>query len=98
MTFEQEFHKQYNKLQGQQMYPDETTSLEQAQVFWQARSMVLRARSEALAIAMLGKTAADSWWQSQNRAFEDQTPDNYWATSPERVYGYLMSHADGGYW
>jgi len=64
---------------------------------WAKRRQVLLARSQALAVALLGKTAAESWWTSANLAFEGYTPREHFETSPERVYNYLMSHADGSY-
>ena len=71
--------------------------LEQAEQHWQKRKQVLLARSEVLVIALLGKTAAESWWTSANLAFKGYTPREHFETNPEQVYSYLMSHADGSY-
>ncbi len=71
--------------------------LEQAEPHWQKRKQVLLARSEALVIALLGKQAAESWWTSANLAFKGYTPREHFETSPEQVYSYLLSHADGSY-
>jgi len=91
-TFEQEFRKQYHKMTY------ETIPLEDAEPHWQQRREILLKRSQALALALLGTTAAESWWTSANLAFEGQTPTQYFEIKPEQVYSYLMSHADGGYW
>jgi hypothetical protein len=55
----------------------------------------LRARSEALAIAMLGKELAVKWWDSSNRKFSGITPNQQWEKDPESVYSYLMISAEG---
>jgi hypothetical protein len=73
----------------------EAVPLEQAQQFWQERNRVLRARSEALVIALVGKNLALDWWASANKAFEGQTPLEQFDRNPERVYSYLMQSADG---
>ena len=75
----------------------EQVPLEQAEAFWAERNRVLRARSQALVIALVGKDMAQQWWTSANKAFEMQTPLEQFERSPERVYGYLMQHAEG-YW
>jgi hypothetical protein len=85
--FEREFNKQY-----------EAVALSQAEPHWAKRREVLLKRSQALALALLGVSAADSWWTSANLAFEGCTPTQYFETNPEQVYSYLMSHAHGGYW
>jgi hypothetical protein len=73
----------------------EAVPLEQAQPFWDERNRVLRARSEALVVALVGKDLAPQWWTSANRAFEMQTPTEQFDRNAERVYGYLMQHAQG---
>jgi hypothetical protein len=93
-TFEQEFSKQYQKMTSQY----ESIPITQAEPHWQKRREVLLKRSQALAIALLGVSAAHSWWTSANLAFEGCTPTQYFETNPEQVYSYLMHHADGGYW
>jgi hypothetical protein len=92
--FEREFCKQYNI--NTMTY--ESIPITEAEPYWQKRREVLLKRSRALAIALLGVSAADSWWTSANLAFEGQTPTQYFETNPEQVYSYLMTHADGGYW
>jgi hypothetical protein len=69
----------------------------EAEPHWQKRKQVLLARSQALAVALLGKQAAESWWTSANLAFKGYTPQEQFDTNPEQVYSYLMSHADGSY-
>ena len=73
----------------------ESVPLEQAERFWQQRNRVLRARSEALIIAMVGKDLATQWWTGSNRAFEGQTPNEQFEQNAERVYSYLMRMAEG---
>ena len=75
----------------------ESVPLEQAEQFWQERNRVLRARCEALVIALVGKDMAPKWWTSSNRAFEGQTPQEQFDRNAERVYSYLMGSAEG-YW
>lgn len=75
----------------------EAVPLEQAEPFWAKRNRVLRARSEALVIALVGAKMAPQWWTGSNKAFEGQTPNEQFEKDAERVYGYLMQHA-GGAW
>lgn len=56
----------------------------------------MRWRSEALIIALVGKTSAKLWWDSKNKAFGDITPEEQWLIEPEKVYNYLMNNAYGG--
>lgn len=58
---------------------------------------VMKQRSVALVIAMVGKEAASLWWSSKNKAFDMKTPTEVWLEEPERVYLYLMGHASGDY-
>lgn len=67
-------------------------TFEEAEAFWAERNRVLRARSEALVIALVGKKLAPSWWLGANLAFEGQAPNTQ---NIERVYGYLMRMAEG---
>ena len=46
-------------------------------------------------LALVGIEFSDRWWDSPNRAFENQTPTNVFLENPERVYSYLISHCDG---
>jgi hypothetical protein len=73
----------------------EAVPLEAAQPFWDERNRVLRARSEALVIALVGKDLAPQWWTSANRAFEGQTPSEQFECNAERVYSYLMRMSEG---
>lgn len=68
-----------------------------ARNFWLKRTRVLRARSEALVVALVGAQLATQWWNSANKAFEGQTPAEQFDKNPERVYSYLMQSAEG-YW
>jgi hypothetical protein len=75
----------------------ETVTFEEAEPHWAKRKQVLLARSQALVIALIGKQAAESWWTSANIAFEGYTPQEHFDVNAERVYSYLLSHADGSY-
>jgi len=55
---------------------------------------IMRKRSEALAIAMLGKESANKWWNSRNKEFDMETPEEMWAKDHRRVYSYLMSYSN----
>ena len=70
----------------------ESVPLEQAEQFWADRHRVLKARSEALVIAMVGKDLAPKWWTGSNRAFEGQAPQTQ---NIEQVYSYLIRMAEG---
>lgn len=70
----------------------ESVPLEQAEKFWADRTRVLKARSDALVIAMVGKELAPQWWTGSNRAFEGQAPQTQ---NIERVYSYLIRMAEG---
>lgn len=56
---------------------------------------IMRKRSEALAIAMLGNELAEKWWSNPNRKFNGITPNQQWENDPDSVYSYLMSSAEG---
>ena len=47
---------------------------------------VMRARSEALVIALVGKAASERWWDSPNRAFDGISANAMWNTDPERCH------------
>jgi hypothetical protein len=76
----------------------ENIPIDQAEPRWQARREILLGCCEALALALLGTTAAESWWTSANAAFKGRTPRQQFELYPEQVYMYLMTHANGGYW
>jgi hypothetical protein len=54
---------------------------------------IMRERSEALVIALVGKEMAPDWWNSKNKAFGMETPRIRFLTNPEQVYNYLMDYA-----
>ena len=54
---------------------------------------VMQSRSEALVISLVGKAMAPKWWESQNKAFNLETPTEHFKKHPEVVYNYLMRHA-----
>lgn len=70
---------------------------EQAEKFWADRNKALRSRSEVLVIALVGEDLAPQWWASSNLAFEGQTPMEQFDRNAERVYSYLMQHAQGAW-
>ena len=51
--------------------------------------MTMKAKCEALVIALVGKEHALGWWNSPNRAFDNQTPLE---TDISRVYEYLLDY------
>ena len=55
----------------------------------------MRKRCEALIIAMVSKELSEKWWNSSNKAFGGKTPEEMYAVSPDKVYGYLMRSAEG---
>lgn len=55
----------------------------------------MRARCEALVIAMVGREMADKWWNGPNRAFGGDTPEQIYSVAPSAVYAYLMKSAEG---
>jgi hypothetical protein len=59
--------------------------------------LIMRRRSEALVVALVGNDLATKWWNSANAAFEGHTPEETWKKTPDVVYQYLMGHAGGGY-
>ncbi len=56
---------------------------------------VMRARCEALVIAMVGREMAEKWWNGPNKAFCDDTPEQIYSVAPSAVYAYLMKCAEG---
>jgi hypothetical protein len=55
------------------------------------QNKVLRERSEALIIAMIGRAMSIGWWNKPSKAFDGNTPNEQWKTDPEFVYNYLIS-------
>ena len=55
----------------------------------------MRARCEALVVAMVGKELADKWWTGSNKAFGGDTPEQIYSVAPSAVYAYLMRCAEG---
>lgn len=58
---------------------------------------LMRERSVALAIALVGYDTSDTWWASKNVAFESKTPAEMWIKDPERVYKYLCNNLSGDF-
>ena len=55
----------------------------------------MRARCEALITAMVGKELVPKWWNSPNKAFCGDTPEEIYSVAPSAVYAYLMKCAEG---
>ena len=55
----------------------------------------MRARCEALVVAMVGQELADKWWTGSNKAFGGDTPEQIYSVAPSTVYAYLMKSAEG---
>jgi hypothetical protein len=55
----------------------------------------MRARCEALITAMVGKDAAIQWWNSPNKAFCGDTPEQIYSVAPSTVYAYLIKSSEG---
>jgi hypothetical protein len=56
---------------------------------------LMKARSDALLTAMLGKDLVEQWWQGENKRFNGLTPAEQWGKDPESVYSYLMNMSQG---
>ena len=55
----------------------------------------MRARCEALVVAMVGREMSDKWWTGSNKAFGGDTPEQIYSVAPSAVYAYLMRSAEG---
>lgn len=55
----------------------------------------MRARCEALVVAMVGQDLAAKWWNGPNKAFCSDTPEQIYSVAPSAVYAYLMKCAEG---
>ena len=58
---------------------------------------VMRKRCEALLTALVGKDLVGDWWNSPNKAFANETPEQTYSVAPTTVYTYLMHNAEGGW-
>jgi len=56
----------------------------------------------SLLLALLGsQDLVDHWWKSKNKAFDMQTPEDFWNISEENqksVVKYILSFANGDYY
>ena len=55
----------------------------------------MRARCDALVIALEGREMSDKWWNGSNKAFGGDTPEQIYSVAPSAVYAYLMRSAEG---
>ena len=58
---------------------------------------VAKQRAQVLLTAMLGSKLVDAWWNSPNKAFDEQTPYNVWQNDYAKVYNYLMHYTEGNW-
>ena len=58
-------------------------------------NQIVRSKCDALLEAMLGKEFPIKWWNSPNKAFNDNTPETIFSTEPVTVYAYLTKCAEG---
>ena len=57
----------------------------------------MKEHAAQLVIALVGENLADKWWNSTNKAFDNQTPADEWQRNRNKVYEYLCLHAYGGW-
>lgn len=55
-----------------------------------------RTIADQLVSSLVGTDHVAAWWDSPNRAFDDRTPEQQWASGSDQVVNYLMAHAFGG--
>lgn len=54
----------------------------------------LKQRANALVKALVGSEQyVNKWWTGPNKAFDNKTPLDEWATNPRKVYEYLKQNA-----
>lgn len=58
---------------------------------------VMRKRCEALLTALVGKDLVGDWWNSPNKAFCGDTPEQIYSVAPTVVYRYLMYNTERGW-
>lgn len=56
---------------------------------------VAKQRAQALLTVLVGSKLVDTWWNSPNKAFDNQTPAGVWLEDYAKVYNYLMYSANG---
>jgi len=55
-------------------------------------------RLNLVLLSLLGShELVNKWWKSNNKAFDDETPENMFAKQPERVINYIKSQLSGDY-
>lgn len=45
----------------------------------------------------VGENLIEKWWQSPNKAFNLQKPEDVWQTDCDKVFSYLKGHLSGEY-
>jgi hypothetical protein len=51
--------------------------------------------SEDVVRSMVGENLADRWWLTENKAFDNKTPDVAFEEDPIKVYSYLLRSSNG---
>ena len=55
-------------------------------------------RLNLVLLSLLGShELVNQWWKSNNKAFDNETPENMFAKQPERVINYVKSQLSGDY-
>jgi len=60
----------------------------------------IKARCNMLLGSMLASNddLASKWWNTPNKHWNNQNPENIFTDNPWEVYEYLLQHADSGGW
>lgn len=55
-------------------------------------------RLNLILLSLLGSDElVKKWWKSNNKAFDNETPENMFAKQPERVINYIKSQLNGDF-
>ena len=59
---------------------------------------IMRSMCDEMLLALLGNVELqEKWWASQNKYFNNRTPNEVWLDKPTSVFGYLNSMCSGDY-
>lgn len=50
--------------------------------------------ADQLVVGLVGTDHVAGWWASPNKAFDNRTPEQQWATGSDQVITYLMRSAE----
>ena len=57
-----------------------------------------RQACDRILMALLGSTEMiEGWWNSNNKAFDNETPNAVWATNKDRVILYLLAQLNADF-